>query len=104
MAEEVFTKGGKPTIRSALLVRLLFDVLAEADHPLHRQEVHRRIADRLDPTPRELSANASGTVRWEAFVNYTSSWAKKIGWLTKARGEWALTDAGRCLLYTSRCV
>ena len=95
MAEEVFTKGGKPTIRSALLVRLLFDVLAEADHPLHRQEVHRRIADRLDPTPRELSANASGTVRWEAFVNYTSSWAKKIGWLTKARGEWALTDAGR---------
>lgn len=81
------------TLRRPLLLKTMFEVLAEAAEPLPAGEVLSRVAQRVDLSPHELSENDSGARRFDTLLRFSSSWASKIGWLAK-RGGWSLTEAG----------
>ena len=81
-------------MRRGLLLHTLFEILRDSVAPLANKEVMERIEDRIDLNERELSLNTSGGPRWTTTVNFVSSWAVGIGWLTKDPG-WAITEAGR---------
>ena len=86
-------------MRRGLLLHTLFEILRDSVAPLANKEVMERIEDRIDLNERELSLNPSGGPRWKTTVNFVSSWAAGIGWLTKDPG-WAITETGREALET----
>lgn len=90
MTEDEGTATG---VRRPLLLRAMFDVLAEATGPLSASRVRDEVAQRVELNSQELSPNAGGLPRWEVYLRFASTGASKVGWISK-RGGWAITEAG----------
>jgi len=87
---------GPGRLRHGPLIRAVLEVLDRTEGPLAAAEVVDRVADRVEPTPYELSRNASGVRRFETAVRFASSWMRRVGWLDKDRTTGrSITAAGR---------
>ncbi|MGW5192428.1 AAA family ATPase [Kribbella sp. NPDC004138] len=87
--------GENDGVRRGLLTRTVYQVLASGAGPMRSADVLSRVAERIDFTERELSANASGQVRWRTAANAAMSWSTFGGWLTRDENQaYALTDSG----------
>jgi alkylated DNA nucleotide flippase Atl1 len=80
-------------VRRAFLIRSLFEVLENASLPMAAAEALAAVEQSVELSEIELSRNPSGTRRFDTFLRFVSSWANKVGWMSK-RGGWALTEAG----------
>lgn len=79
------------------LLRGVFQILARDAEVLPVREVPARMEQVVPPTPFEASEYPSRPgVRWcEQNIRFKTIGPVKAGWLTKAKGTWALTDEGR---------
>jgi 5-methylcytosine-specific restriction protein B len=97
MAEEMSPAGAggdeSETLRRPLVLLAMFEVLADQSTPVPPREVLDAVSDRIELNEHELSRNASGQPRYVAFLRFASSWASKVGWLSK-KGGWSVTEAG----------
>lgn len=79
--------------RNALFLRTALDVLKEAARPLARRDVMDRVGERLEFTTDETDSDSRGQARWQVQLDFRTSEAAKIGWMTKS-GGWRITEAG----------
>jgi len=86
--------------RAGEMVRGLFEILATEPDGLAAKDALARLAKAVPPTPFEAAdyPKHPGTRRYERLVRFHTIAAVKAGWMTKADGTWALTDAGRSAL------
>jgi 5-methylcytosine-specific restriction protein B len=85
------------SVRQSVLMRGLFEVLAEAGSPLKPSDALAAVRDHVGLTDVEQSLNNSGLPRYETFLRFVSSWSNKVGWMSKVKG-WAITQEGRRVL------
>jgi restriction system protein len=83
--------------RRGELVRSVFRVLLERPDGLPARDVLERLRSAIPPTPFEDSEypNRPGVRRYDKIVRFSTIPVVKAGWLTKEKGQWALSDAGR---------
>lgn len=89
-------------VRRGLLMRAALRVLDEADGPLKRAEVMRRVADAVELTPYELAPyrDGKGEPRWQNHLAWSSTDMRAAGWIDKTPTGWVLTAGGREALAT----
>lgn len=95
--------GTQEPVRRWLLLRGALEVLSQ-ESPLRRSEVLARVGDLLQD---ELSDYEKATFRerdetrrWENNLTWGTTDMAAAGWMTKQKGWWAITDAGRQALDT----
>ncbi len=83
--------------RTGELVRGVFEVLSPNVEGLPAKDVLRRLEAIVAPTAFEASTYPSHPEarRYERIVRFSTIPVVKAGWLTKDKGQWALTDEGR---------
>ncbi len=83
--------------RNGELVRALFEVIGESRDDLASKDALERLEDRVQVTPFEDAdyPNRPGVRRFPKIVRFATIGPVKAGWMTKRRGTWAITDAGR---------
>jgi 5-methylcytosine-specific restriction protein B len=81
--------------RRAEYLRELVAHLAERG-PLHRSDVFAHLDRKVAPTDAERAlVGSTGKEDWLVQVDWTATGLVKVGWITKDRGTWSVTDAGR---------
>lgn len=83
--------------RSGELLRGVFAILLPHPEGLPAKEVLARLATQVPPTEFEASTYPGRPTvrRYEKIVRFSTIGPVKAGWLTKDRGLWSLTEAGR---------
>jgi len=83
--------------RRGELVRGVFQLLLDRPDGLPAKDVLERLRSVVPPTPFEDSEypNRPGVRRYTKIVRFSTIPAVKAGWLTKEKGQWTLSDAGR---------
>ncbi len=83
--------------RSGELVRGVFSILLAHREGLQAKDVLAALEKKVPPTEFERSdyPNRPGVRRYEKIVRFATIGAVKAGWLTKEKGVWSLTDAGK---------
>lgn len=86
--------------RAGEMMRGLFEILAAEPEGLPAKMALAKLAKSVLPTPFEAAdyPKRPGVRRYEKLVRFHTISAVKSGWMTKADGTWALTDAGRAAL------
>ncbi len=93
--DDVVESASEP-VRRPLYVAAAMAVLNEADGPVPRGEVMRRVAERVSPTQYEASRiGGTGEVRWMNTLAWESTALRVAGWLDKTPAGWLLTGEGR---------
>ncbi|MGJ3510107.1 AAA family ATPase [Enemella sp. A6] len=86
-------------VRRWLLLRELLEVLEEADEPIRGREAMERVGQRLrdELTAYELErvSEDGEQTRWQVNLSFGSTDMRVAGWMTKSKGLWAITEAGR---------
>lgn len=81
-------------VRRPLLLRSLFELLAEQSQPISPDDAIAGAGARVGGlTEYEESRSKSGARRGDTYLRFASGWASKAGWLAK-RGGWSITQAG----------
>jgi len=100
-----FSDDGSPVepVRRWLLFRAALEVLAQ-ESPLRRGEVLARVGellrDELSDYERATFRERDETRRWENNLTWGTTDMVAAGWMTKDKGWWGITDAGRQALAT----
>ena len=83
--------------RAGQLVRKVFEILSRHPEGLAAHQVLTQVEQELPPTEFERSFYASqpNVRRFEKIVRFHTIAPVKAGWMTKDKGSWAITDAGR---------
>jgi restriction system protein len=84
-------------LRTGELLRGVFAILTPHQEGLPAKEVLATLASQVPPTEFEASTypGRPNVRRYEKIVRFSTIGPVKAGWLTKNRGLWALTEAGR---------
>lgn len=85
--------------RKGELLRGVFKILLEEPDGLPSREVLTRLAKEFVPTDYENGAypTTPGRRRYETKVKFLTINPVKAGWLTRDRGHWTLTEAGKAV-------
>lgn len=86
--------------RIGLLLQELFRVLLEHPDGLPAWYALENVAGRIQLTEHEAGKYETGRRRFDIILMFATIDAVKAGWMTKSRGFWAITGAGRAALKT----
>lgn len=86
--------------RTGLLLQTLFKVLIENPDGIAARSALDTVASRLELTEHEAGEYALGVRRFDKILRFATVDAVKAGWMTKSKGVWTITDAGRDALKT----
>ena len=81
--------------RTGELLRVLFQVLGEAQDAVQARNALAQLADRVRLTEYEAGSYGSGDRRFEKVVRFATVDCVKAGWLAKSKGRWSLTEEGK---------
>lgn len=81
--------------RTAELLRKVFEILLEFPEGLQAKDVLQRVAQALPPSDFEKGNVASGTLRFDKVVRFSTIPAVHAGWLFKDKGRWIVTEDGK---------
>jgi len=86
--------------RTGLLLQTLFKVLLEHPDGQAARDALEAVAGRIQLTDHEAGEYETGGRRFDKILRFATVDAVKAGWMTKTKGIWAVTDAGREALKT----
>lgn len=86
--------------RTGLLLQTLFKVLLEHPDGQAARDALEVVAGRIQLTVHEAGEYETGGRRFDKILRFATVDAVKAGWMTKTKGIWAVTDAGREALKT----
>jgi restriction system protein len=81
--------------RTGLLLQALFRVLLEQPDGCLARDALETVAGRVTLTEHEAGSYETGGRRFDKILRFATVDAVKAGWMTKTKGVWAITDAGR---------
>jgi restriction system protein len=81
--------------RKGELLRKLFEILMAQPDGMRARDALAALESKVQLTEYESGHYSRGARRFEWIVRFTSVDTVKAGWLTKAKGIWTVTDAGR---------
>ena len=94
----VWPSGSIDVARRAQYFTELMKLLVESGGSLPRKQVFDALTKRLDLTPYELERIKTGGLRWTTHLQFYFIGFRKAGFLTREKGTWSITDAGRAAL------
>ena len=78
---------------------LLFETmqfLANRGEPVHKLEIEKHLRDVQPPTAdEEIVRSTNGAQSWLNWFHWRTVAFSKVGWISKQRGNWSITDQGR---------
>ena len=83
--------------RTGELLRKLFEILLTKPEGMQAKDALVALEKAVELTPYESGSYASGR-RFEKIVRFATLDTSKAGWLTKSKGQWSVTDAGKLAL------
>lgn len=86
--------------RTGLLLQTLFRVLLEHPDGMAARDALEAVAGRVQLTEHEAGEYETGGRRFDKILRFATVDAVKANWMTKAKGIWAITDAGQEALKT----
>ncbi len=81
--------------RTGGLLRRLFEILLSEPEGLPAGVALERLASAMPLNEHEAGLYADGSRRFEKIVRFATIDCVKAGWLTKNKGQWSVTEAGR---------
>lgn len=81
--------------RTGELLRKLFEILMAQPEGMRAKDALAALAARSQLSEYEAGSYARGSRRFEKIVRFATVDTVKAGWLTKAKGVWTVTEAGR---------
>ena len=89
-----------PRARTNFFLMQLMRLLAEQDGPMRREQIRDTLARSLNLSDSEKSVDVRGRDRWWVNLGFYGIGLVKAGYLTRAKGLWAITPAGRKAIAT----
>jgi restriction system protein len=82
--------------RTGQIVRTVFEILEEHPEGVQARDVIEETKRRLPPTDFEKSLYPTTSApRFDKILRFSTIGPVKAGWMTKSKGNWIVTDAGR---------
>ncbi|BBE72014.1 Mrr restriction system protein [Oharaeibacter diazotrophicus] len=81
--------------RTGEFVKKLFEVLMTSNGAVRAQDAIVRVRQSFTLSPYEAGSYGSGGSRFEKILRFATVDCVKAGWLSKAKGQWEVTEAGR---------
>lgn len=82
--------------RTGELLRKLFEILMRSPEEMKAKDALAALAEQVTLSPYEAGEYPNGGGRrFEKVVRFATVDTVKAGWLVKAKGQWAITEAGR---------
>lgn len=81
--------------RTGELLRKLFEILMAQPEGMRAKDALAALAGKSQLSEYEAGSYARGSRRFEKIVRFATVDTVKAGWLTKAKGVWTVTEAGR---------
>lgn len=81
--------------RTGLLLQTLFRVLAEKPEGMPAKDALEAVVGRIQLTDHEAGEYETGGRRFDKILRFATVDAVKAGWMTKNKGTWLISDAGK---------